>query len=811
MINTQNISGQFAIRGGRTYTRRLMRYQPEQSTSTTVEGSEPSGEEKKWIYTIQTPGDPNAIKPIHAPLYPPDENEVRIQIAAAGMNFSDVLKAYGKYRSTNRSNTPTIGIECAGWISGTGSCASRFKKGDPVIAISPDFNRTGCFGSNLNVSQELVAPMPQCLSMQQAAAIPIAYLTAVYSLIHLAGIKKGDHLLVHYGTGGMGMAAINVAMQLGAQVHATAGSPAKQTFLKKMGVENVYDSRNDGFYDHIVETFGPAPMDVVISAAIGVIKAQSIELLKDGGRFIDLSQEQNTMHTSGAHSAPSQRLHEGVAYRPFHLADIVSKQPVFTGELLRKISSDIEKELFAPLPTEIFNPMHLNDAIRHMAQARHIGKIVLSPVSEYYTESSKSVGVIKTEATYIISGGLGALGIKLAKWLALAGAGHIVLFGRQPPSEAATAAITRITETGTKVTVRRLDIADEIALEDLFDEIIKNGPPLKGVFHLAGVAGGEAIRNITREGLETVLRGKVDGAWTLHVLTRELDLDYFVLFSSFVSVLEVPAHGAYMAANAFLDGLVQLRRSEGLPGLSINWGPWEGTGMAAQEVDWITLIAQQGMAAISVDGGLSLLTQCLRDHPENIAVMPVNLPAWHASHPVLSADGFVDPVLLSATLSHEPAPQELPEINFLSLLQSSDDPDTQHTMVSDTLIEALTRILNIPAGRVDRDRAFKEIGLDSLMAVELANQLSYQYNIRVPATKIWYYPTISKLTDFLFEKLIALSPSLHQQNTEQVTAHQPETTDKTSLESLIDELENMSPEEANKLLSETDIWPEEPE
>ena len=460
-----------------------------------------------------------------------------------------------------RADVRPFGHECAGTVVAVGPGVTHVRAGDDVVAaLAP-----GSLGSHVVAKARFVAKRPARISAAQAATLPIAFLTAAWGLLDLAHLKAGERVLIHCAAGGVGIAAVQLALRAGAEVFATA-SPSKWPALEKLGVRRLYHSRTLDFADAIRRDSGGRGVDVVLNSLRGEFASKSLDLLAANGRFVEIGKIELLSPDDVRRRRPD------VAYTIFDLERAALEQPERVGERFAELVAQVDRNELEPLPIhEEFPLERAGDAFRQMAQAKHTGKIVLSAASARF----------RGDATWLVTGGLGGLGLRTARRLADGGARHVVLVGRKAPSERAAREIAELQARGVTVHVESVDLADADAVAGLFRRMKERGPALRSVFH-AAVALDDGI--LLRQDLarfKTVLAARVAGTWNLHQQTLPLALDHFVAFSSTASVLGSTGQGNYAAGSAFLDALMLARRARGLPGLSINWGPWADSGLAA--------------------------------------------------------------------------------------------------------------------------------------------------------------------------------------------------------------------------------------
>ncbi len=532
----------------------------------------------------------------------PGKDEVEIEVLATGLNFKDVLNTLGMYPG----DPGPLGGECAGLITAVGPHVTQFKVGDAVLAVA-----SGSFRSHVIASTNLVAHKPASLSFAAAATTPIPYVTAVFTLEHLGQMQTGDSVLIHAATGGVGMAAVHLAQRAGALIFATAGTPEKRAYLRKLGVAHVFDSRSLAFADEILALTNGRGVDLVLNSLADEFAQQSMRVLADNGRFLEIGKRGILTPEEAARQKPN------AAYHIVDWGETAQQDPALIHGLFQQLIADIAANELPPLPVRTFSRQETSAAFRFMAQAKHIGKIaVMQPASQQTTN-------IRPDATYLITGGLRGLGLLVADWLVEKGARHLVLLGRSRPDAEANEKITRWQADGIQIHTAQVDVTHAADMNALFSDIAETMPPLRGVIHSAGLLADGVLLQQDWAQFAEVLGPKVSGAWHLHTLTEQMPLDFFVLFSSIASLTGAAGQGGHAAANLFLDTLAAYRQSQGLPALSINWGAWTEVGAAVRHGVFDRATAQ-AIGAIEPAQGLRVLDDLLHDPSPQVAVTPVN-------------------------------------------------------------------------------------------------------------------------------------------------------------------------------------------
>jgi acyl transferase domain-containing protein/NADPH:quinone reductase-like Zn-dependent oxidoreductase/acyl carrier protein len=661
------------------------------------------------------------LRLIETDVPPPDEGYVQVRVNAAGLNFRDVLNVLGLYPG----DPGPLGGDFAGIVTQLGSGVTGLEVGQRVYGFMQ-----GAFSSRFNVPVQLVAPVPDGLSPVAAATIPAAALTARLAF-DWAQLKPGDRVLIHAASGGVGLAAIQMAQRHGAIVFATA-STYKRATLRKMGVEYVYDSRTTDFADQILADTDGAGVDVVLNSLTneGFLEA-TVRATAQNGRFAEIAKRDIWTPEQMAAARPD------IAYEIVALDVTTLQTPEHIKRLLTEVSEGLANGEWTPLPAEIYPLTEARAAFRRMQQARHIGKIVLQIPNPLQPRADRS---------YLITGGLGAIGLHTASYLAQLGAGDIVLTSRRAPDADAQRVIEELTERyRCRIHTFAADIGEESEVAKLLERIRAELPPLAGVAHLAGVLDDALLSQLSLERFRTTLAPKAFGACHLDRLTRDDTLDFFVVFSSVSSLFGSPGQANYATANALLDGLVAQRRAQGLPATGVNFGPWAEGGMASSEAARANLSAQ-GLIPLEPSAALSALAEVVANGTGQATVIKAN---WQRAAKLLGASRppILDLVLPSA------AGEATGDSELLRQLQEV--PVAQRAgFVTEFLQREVQNFLRLAQPPAATNR-FLDLGTDSLMAIELRNRLHSQFGgaFTINATAVFDYPTIGGLAEYLVGQL----------------------------------------------------------
>ena len=687
---------QVALRWDARYVARLHRYQPAPVLAL------PAG---PYALAIRQRGtlDNLCLQPVVRRA--PGRGEVELQVQAAGLNFRDVLNALGLVPG----DPGPLGGECAGMIVAVGDGVTQFAIGDAVFAIA-----AGSLGQYVTVNAALVAHKPPILSPVEAATIPVAFLTAYYGLHELAAIKAGDRVLIHAATGGVGQAALQLAQRAGAELFATA-SPGKWDALRQFGITHIYNSRTLAFAQQVLADTNGHGVDLVLNSLTGpgFIEA-NLAVLAAGGRLVEMSKREIWSAAQVAAVRPD------VHYIPFDLVGITSSHPQVVQRMFASILDLVVQNKLRALPYQAFSMCDAVRAFRTMQEAKHIGKLVLTPPAPPPT--------MRADATYLITGGLGGLGLAIAEWLTEQGARHLVLIGRSRPSAAAQAQLDALSARGVAVTVSQTDVTD---LEQLTSVLHSIDPhyPLRGVIHAAGVLADGVLLQQSWGDFVRVLGPKVAGAWHLHQLTKQKALDFFVLFSSAASLLGNRGQANHAAANAFLDALAHYRRAQGLPALSINWGIWSEIGVVADLArTQKQQLAAQGLGVIAPQQGIQAFAYLLGQPAGQVGVVPIEWTKFLAG--ASAPPPFYTNVARSAAIVDRQ--ERAPRMDLRQQLRQATGA-TRRTLLAQHVRIRAARVLGLPSPeQLHGQQSLANFGMDSLMALEFRNQLTTDLQVTVP-------------------------------------------------------------------------------
>ncbi|MBI4589538.1 MAG: SDR family NAD(P)-dependent oxidoreductase, partial [Candidatus Rokubacteria bacterium] len=737
-LETDDPEEEVALRCDARFVPRVARAEPERAPARRITSA---GEETAaFRLELSTPGVIDSLTLSQAERRRPGRGQVEIEVCAAALNFRDIMKVLRLYPADD-GDEMLLGDECAGRIVALGEGVEGLHIGDEVIAMTP-----GSFGSHVTAPAGLVMRKPERLTFEEAVTMPAAFLTASYALHHLARLRRGERVLIHAATGGVGLAALQIARHLGAEIFATAGSPEKRELLRLLGVQHVMDSRSLAFADQVMEITGGRGVDVVLNSLAGQALAKGVSCLAPFGRFLELGKRDLYQNSK----LGLWGLRKGASFFAVDVSLFAEAEDhAVARSLLDELSRHIQEGTFHPLPHRVVPVSRAVDAFRHMAQARHVGKVVISMQEgdALVREVNEKTIAFRPDRTYLITGGFGGLGLTVAGWIIDHGGRNVVLMSRGgAASPEARKALERLREAGARVVAVAGDVSSERQVADALAAIDGSMPPLGGIFHAAMVLDDGVLLQLDRERFRKVMAPKADGAWNLHAQTLDRPLDHFVLFSSFTGLVGNPGQGNYVAASAFLDAFAHYRRSLGRPAITINWGAVAEAGYVARHAEISRLMERRGITALSLEQAMEALGCILRKNPAQLGVIRTN---WQ------QGAGFAKvPRRLSALLGAARIDEHRGEEGSgIRDALAQGNPEEREAIARTYVREQVARVLGASPGTLEVDRPLGELGLDSLRGVELRNRVESDLALSLSVRELMQNPTINSLARALVERL----------------------------------------------------------
>jgi NADPH:quinone reductase-like Zn-dependent oxidoreductase len=728
-IAANDRESEVALRGGQRWVCRLRPMPLTRPAGTTP-----------FRLAIRIPGSISNLlfEAVHTPS--PAADEVVVAVVAAGVNFKDVVKIMGLIDADSLAKTRSgqaLGGECAGRVVAVGAGVSAFRPGDEVVALTGN-----CFGALAVAKECLTALKPAGLSFEEAATLPVAYLTAYYALCECARVRPGERVLLHAATGGVGQAALRISQALGLEVLATAGSDAKRDLLRRQGVRCVMDSRSLAFAEEARQAAGGIGVDVVLNTLPARTLPASLEALRPRGRLVDLS----NIYT--ASTIDLRAFQKGLSVTAFDLDQLMRTDLDEVGKHFRAAMRFVVEKQLPALPHRSFPLSEAAEAFRLMAQAQHIGKLVLVPDANPDTpvDVSELPGPrLDGNATYLVTGGTSGFGLFTAGWLVERGARHLALLSRRGFTSAEdeeTAAALRRRGATVRVLLADLSSADE--LSGAFAEMRRTMPPLRGVIHSATLYLDGVLTNLDVASFRRMLLPKAVGAWHLHRLTAELPLDFFVLYSSVAGLYGNTGQASYAAANAFLDGLAEHRRALGLPATAVAWGPIGEVG-AVKRHQWLeNHFRDVGLDLLPPADALRWLGVLLE---RGCATGAVQLVRWEK----MRLPGAQTP-----RFSHFVQPAgNIAQKRTLAEQLAGADAETLPALAVEQLTRMAAAVLGGRTENFDSAAPLTSLGLDSLLASELSNRLRNELGVTASAVRLLGGSSIHHLAQQVVSQLLA--------------------------------------------------------
>jgi len=672
----------------------------------------------------------------------PGPDEVEIEAELVPLNYKDVLKAMGIISDRIMRDThtgTTIGIEVAGRVSRVGSAVTGIQVGTRVYASCRDGFRT-----HVIVPSKWVFPLPDSVSMEDAGAV-IAWVTVYHSLVKVARLQPGETVLVHGATGGVGLAAIEVAKWIGAEVIGTAGSDEKRDHLRSLGITKVTHSREVYFADDVMAWTKGQGVDVVLNFSPGELLTKSMACLAPFGRFVEIGKA-SFDQDAALHLRP---FNENLLFASVDIDRVMARRYEYSAGVIAEVLALLGDGSFGSIPATVYPASRIEDAFRLMLRSKHIGKVCVAipdPELQLRVETPQPV---RADATYLVTGGLGGFGLETAKWLAGEGARHLALVSRSGASTPEARNAVRQLE-GRGVTVRTFaaDVGNRAEIAAVLYEIAATMPPLRGLIHSAAVLDDRPTSEMDRASLDTVLRPKAQGAWNLHVLTE--DLDFFVLYSSISSLLGTRSQANYVAANNFLDTLGALRRRRGLPASVIQWGVLGETGIVARDATLARYLEQMGISAVNIDDALLGLREVIHSKLDRLTLVEADWSRVAGLAMPMAGDRRIELLANAEDSAKETGGEVIKLFEGLS-------EEARHERVQSLLAKIVKGVLQMDEARFEFSQPLHEVGLDSIMALEIVAGIEKTLGVRLSAMDLAAGPSIETLAATILGRLA--SPS----------------------------------------------------
>ena len=700
---------ELAIRQGRLWAPRMVSM-PERYVQV-------SGEDKPaYRLTLDNAGQIAGLEMKTYELPALGSEDVEIEVRAAALNFRDVMVTLGLLPALAYERSALgqeVGMEASGFVRRVGSAVRHCRAGDEVAFI-----QGGCIANRVVVDQRLVFAKPDCLSMEEAASVLSVYVTATYSLIHLARLRKGQRVLIHSAMGGVGQAAIALAKHVGAEIYATAGSESKREQLQALGVRAAFDSHSFDWYGDLMTATGGEGVDVVLNSLAGRHIDLCLQALRPGGWHCEIGK----VDIYADNNLSLRIFRKNLRFAAIDVDRLMIDDPLLSRELSQACLDLLDQGALPPLPVTVFPYKDYARALRTMTTGQHQGKLVLQAPSKHAGDAEFPIADVRPlfdpDATYLVTGGLGGFGLRLLPYLVAAGARHITLMDRDPQRRRDADWIRRSSALAYMDEEVEFDLVPgDVAIEEDVQRCIAQlKRPLKGVFHLAGVLDDRLLDDLSAESVARVFAPKAHGARHLDRATAGCPLDCFVLFSSTASALGNPGQINYSAANGFLDSLAAGRRGRGLPALAYNMAAVADAGMAARSLPVLRMMRAAGLPPVSSDFAIANLDYALRSMADEDHLITVlfERPTWTVDFP--------DYMRIGRLMRN----QDAFEVGAAGEL-------TLDSVVSQ-IAEKVAELCGHDEGGVEEP--LSSFGLTSISVAELGTFIQTQFNYRVSALEL---------------------------------------------------------------------------
>jgi NADPH:quinone reductase-like Zn-dependent oxidoreductase/acyl carrier protein len=668
---------------------------------------------------------------------------IELRVAAAGVNFRDLLKILNRYPGT-AEECRELGDDFSGEVIQVGPGVTKVRVGDLVAGVA-----RAAFRTHLVVEAARIMPLPPGMSAEEAATLPTTFLTAHHALCDLARLQPGESVLIHAAAGGVGLAAIQVAQHLGLEIFATAGSEEKRDYLRRLGVSRVMDSRSLDFVQQVRGFTGGRGVDTVLNSLSGEFLRQSIGLLAPFGRFLEIGK----IDLHADRPLGMGALRDCLSFFVIDMDLLLRARPLEAARLFQEVSKGFAEGRYRPLPFQAVPASEAKVVFQEMARGRHLGKRILD-----FRGEDLSIGVprapearFRTDRTYLVAGGHSGFGFATAKWLAANGARHLALLSRSGPrDERVIEALAEMAAEDIHLHDLRADLTDPASLASALATLRAAAPPLGGVIHAAMVLEDRFLAEHDHASFSLAFDPKARGAWLLHEATRDDPLEHFIVYSSIAAIAGSPRQANYAAGNTFLEGLIRYRRQLGLPGLAIQWGALSGSGFVDRNEKTLAFLKKTGSEALPVDEGLAILGQLLDREVDTLVVARVD---WATM------------ARYSPTIGRLPLYRELPGIGDrdrsprLSLAHIyAASTDRQLALVEDFLAAQIADVLGTEVDTLDRETPVTRMGFDSLMAIELLNRIEAALGVPFPMGAILSGPSVRELAPPVLRQILEALP-----------------------------------------------------
>ncbi|KAH9986166.1 KR domain-containing protein [Xylariaceae sp. FL0662B] len=713
------------------------------------------------------------------------EGDILVETKAVGLNFRDVLIALGVLE-----NSPTeMGFEGSGIVRAIGPGVSRFSVGDRVMYLG-----SSCFTTFHTMKEALCVKMENSMSFEQAAAMPCVYATALMALVDKGNLQKGQSILIHAACGGVGLAAVQMAQMIGAEIYCTVGSQAKRDYLTdNYGIQDshIFNSRDSSFLPDVLRATNQRGVDVVLNSLSGDLLIASWKCVAEFGTMVEIGKRDFQRRAK----LPMEAFEANRTFTGLELRFVSDAYPQKAAALLERCVRWIrEGKLAGPVISSTYRAAQVQDAFRHMQMAKHIGKIVVAMPDDpqdldielpdsAVVVTSKPAPVFRPDRTYLLVGGLGGLGRALATWMVENGARSLVFLSRSAKEGSATDGfVEELRSQGCQVLLVTGSVTSKATVERAVTNNATAAKPIAGVINLSMVLKDIGISDMTYADWNTAVQPKA---------IPSSDLDFFILFSSYGSIAGQWGQANYAAANTFMDAFVQFRHHNGLVASVIDIGVMGEVGFVSRNQDVLERLGRIGMhilqepnlleavslavnrsspAAAQSTSGLGSTTyinpsQVLLGLNTTIPISsPLNRVAWRRD---ARMGIYHNLERLNGTSDHASKPADRNSL-WVRLASIPNDED-KRGLIARALAGTLANFMIKDGESIALDQPLESLGMDSLVAMEVRNWVRQQVGVELSTITIVQSPSLGDLAEQVRQG-IAGGKGKHEADSNQVVA-----------------------------------------
>ncbi|MET0463360.1 MAG: SDR family NAD(P)-dependent oxidoreductase [Chitinophagaceae bacterium] len=732
-----------AVRANDVYARRML--QKEGATPATVlDEVNTSAEQVRLIYS-----DALGVKSLsyeREEKAAPADNELEIEVDDVSINFKDFLKVTGMISRKATVDTffnTAIGMDCAGIVTRTGKNVRSFKVGDQVMGFSKD----GAFRSAALLQEDKTSLVPSALSGNHPSHVLLVFSTVIKALKGIARLQKGERILIHNAAGGVGLAAIQYAQHVGAEVYATTSKEEKAAYLHSIGVRNVYKLSNLEFVSRILHDTNGYGVDVVLSAVPGEVFYQSFALLAPYGRYLELGKKDIIDNSA----LPMQFFSRNLTFSALDLDKVINEKPWELQELFGEIRRGFDEGYYRPLPTAAFSADQVQEAFGLIDRGQNIGKVVVEMKNKIVQAAmiNKTTDLIDG-GTCLVTGGTKGLGLEVAKWITSLGIKAVLLISRSGVEEGKEGSLLDyFKQKGVEVRVKQVDVSCAGAVSQMIADAERELPPIKAIIHSAMVLDDGLLNDLSEERFLKVMKPKIDGVLNLHRATLHLKIDHFISISSISSLVGNPGQGNYVAANAFLDGFSFFRQHTGRPSSVINLGVLLETGVVKRDKNLQLILESNGIKGFTNADVMKVFEKVISEPVTQVGYFDIDWKLW-ASNNNKSASLSLFKTAIQESKSRQVASG--PQLEVVTTLGEL-EVNERHVLMVSLVSGFLSDILKMPVEKIGADRGINQLGIDSVMVVELINLISRNLGVTMAPMEFLSGPTVNEISGSILFRL----------------------------------------------------------